>query len=183
MSDEKTLEKNMLENVLLQSIIEQRRRRRWGIFFKLLSLLLFVFFLLLLFSGGQPASQVEGDKTKSHVAVIEINGAIDEKSMANATDIIKGLNQASKARNVKGIILHINSPGGSPVQASDVYNEILRLRVKNKNIKIYVVCGDICASAAYYIASAANQIYANPPEPCWFDWGGDGRFWFYERDE
>jgi protease-4 len=162
MSDEKNLEKNMLENVLLQSIVEQRRKRRWGIFFKLFGFILFLFFILLLFSGGQPPSQAEGDKTKSHVAVIEINGVINEKSTANATDIIKGLNQAVKAHHMKGIILHINSPGGSPVQASDIYNEIVRLRAKHKNLKIYVVCGDICASAAYYIASAADQIYANP---------------------
>lgn len=160
MAHEKSPEQQVLENLLLESLKEQRRRRRWGIFFKLIILgYLFIFFLALFSSSS---TQMEGDKAKPHVALIEINGTIDEKAVANAHDIIKGLNQAFKASEVKGVVLHINSPGGSPVQASDIYNEILRLREKYKDIKVYAVCSDICASAAYYIACAADQIYANP---------------------
>lgn len=163
MSNEKNINSSsLLEKALLASVVEQRRQRRWSIFFKLIGLTFFILFLMLLFSGEKSSPIAEGDKTRSHVAMIEVSGSIDFKGLANASDIIKGLNQAFKSHNVKGIILHINSPGGSPVEASDIYNEVLRLRAKDTTKKIYVVCGDICASAAYYIASAADSIYANP---------------------
>jgi protease IV len=161
MSNEPGLEKQAIENLLFETLREQRRKRRWGIFFKLLILIYLVAFLSFLFFGPS-SSQIQGDKSKPHIAVIDINGVIDEKTLSNADGVIKSLNQAFKARQVKAVVLRINSPGGSPVQASTIYDEILRSRAKNKNIKVYAVCGDICASAAYYIASATDQIYANP---------------------
>lgn len=149
-----------IEKLLFETLQEQRRKRRWGIFFKLLVLAYVAgFFFILLFSPS--AAQTQGDKTKAHVALIDISGEIDEKALSNATSIIKSLNQAFKARQVQAIILDINSPGGSPVQAATIYDEILRLRAKNKDIKVYTVCEDVCASAAYYIASASDAIYAN----------------------
>jgi len=163
MSTEQSFEQKTLEKLLFASLIEQRRKRRWGIFFKLVGFFFFLAFLGLLFTSQSPApSFLQGDKTKPHIALIDINGAIDEKALANASDIIKGLNTAFKTKNVRGVILQINSPGGSPVQASYIYDELLRLRAKYKNIKVYAVCSDLCASAAYYIASASDKIYANP---------------------
>lgn len=161
MTNEQTFEQQTIEKLLFASVTEQRRKRRWGIFFKLFGFTLVLLFIALLFSN-QPSSPIQGDKTKPHVAFIEINGTIDEKALANAGDIIKSLNTAVKTKNVQAIILQINSPGGSPVQAAYVYDEILRLRAKYKNTKIYAVCSDLCASAAYYIASATDKIYANP---------------------
>ncbi len=161
MTDEQNFEKQAIENLLFASLTEQRRKRRWGIFFKLLGFTYLLIFLGLMFANQSP-TQNQGDKSKPHIALIEINGAIDEKAVANADDIIKSLNQAFKSKYVNGVILRINSPGGSPVQASYIYDEILRLRSRNKNIKVYTVCSDLCASAAYYIASASEKIYANP---------------------
>lgn len=160
MSDEQNFEKQAIEKLLFASLTEQRRKRRWGIFFKLFCFGLLILFIALLFTN-QPPNLLQGDKTKPHVALIEINGVIDEKALANAGDIIKSLDNAFKAKYVRAVILRVNSPGGSPVQAAYVYDEILRLRAKHNNIKVYTVCSDLCASAAYYIASASDQIYAN----------------------
>jgi protease-4 len=161
MSDEKNFQHQAMENLLFASLVEQRRKRRWGIFFKLLGFGYLLVILALLLVNPSPG-QNQGDKTKPHVALIDITGVIDEKAMANAEDVIKSLNQAFKAKYVEGIILKINSPGGSPVQAAYIYDEILRLRAQNKKLKVYTVCSDICASAAYYVASASDKIYANP---------------------
>ena len=99
---------------------------------------------------------------RPHTALININGPIFSSSPTNADSIATSLRAAFKDKHTQGIILRINSPGGSPVQADYVFNEILRLRAKHPKIKVYAVCTDICASGAYYIAAAADDIYANP---------------------
>jgi protease-4 len=99
--------------------------------------------------------------TKPHVAKIDIDGQIDANANASADNIIDSLHDAYKDSNTKAIILDINSPGGSAVQAATVYDEIMRQKQLHKNIKVYAVCSDACASAAYYMASAADDIYAN----------------------
>src|SRR5262249_48359595 len=91
----------------------------------------------------------------------DVTGIIGPGNQASADNIVSGIDDAFKS-GTKGIILKINSPGGTPVQASEVYNEIIRQRALHPDIKIYAVCTDICTSAAYYIASAADAIYANP---------------------
>jgi protease-4 len=148
----------ILKEVLLSAVKEQRLKRRWGIFFKLSFLALTIFFLFFLFGFNTKFTKSTGN----YAALVDINGVIDNASQANADYIVSGLDSAFKDPNTKGIILRINSPGGSPVQASEVYNEILRQRHLHPSIKIYAVCTDICTSAAYYIASSTNQIYANP---------------------
>jgi protease-4 len=152
--DQKTLEK-----LLFNTLKEQKSRRRWGVFFKLL-FALYVFALLWLVwpTDSIPAA----DKEKPHVALVEVHGEISEDTSANADDIIEGLQDAFKDKNTQGVILAINSPGGSPVQANSVYNEIHYLRKKYPDIKVYAVCSDLCASGAYYIAAAADDIYADP---------------------
>lgn len=161
MSNQKDFENSVIEKLLFETLNEQRRKRRWGIFFKFLGLSFTLIFLGFLFSNPS-SSAIQGDKTKPHIALIDINGIIDAKAISNADSIIKSLNQAFKGHQVKAIVLRINSPGGSPVQAVSIYDEILRLRAKNKEIKVYSVCEDVCASAAYYIASASDQVYASP---------------------
>lgn len=152
--DQKTLEK-----LLFGALKEQRWRRRWGILFKLL---FFVYLFAVLWLLWPSEAVSTSGKEKPHVALIEIRGEISDTSQASSDNIIEGLQEAYKAKNTQAVILHIDSPGGSPVQAADVYDEIRYLRGRYPKIKTYAVCSDLCASAAYYIASATDDIYANP---------------------
>ncbi|GAB4392491.1 MAG: signal peptide peptidase SppA [Gammaproteobacteria bacterium] len=152
-------ERATIEKVLLEHIREQKRRRRWGIFFKLAILILIVY---IIWSGMQGVEHVTHKKRQQHSALIDIRGGLFDGSESNADTIANSLRNAFEDKGTRGIILRINSPGGSPVQASYVFNEIMRLKKLHPDIKVYAVCSDICASAAYYIASASDKIYANP---------------------
>lgn len=147
----------LLEKTLLASVHEQRRSRRWGIFFKLLTFI-YLFGALALFS---PLISTQSGSSSAHTAVIEVRGMIADKESASADNIVGSLRAAFKDPNTKGVILRINSPGGSPVQSGYVYDEIRRLRGEHPDIKVYAVISDLGASGAYYIASAADQIYAD----------------------
>ena len=148
-----------LEKVLLETIKEQRRSRRWGLFFKLLGLGVL---LLLLFSMCSTNRLLTANRLKPHVSLIDVRGEIFDADNASADNIASALNRAFKDQFTTAIIMRINSPGGSPVQASYVYNEVIRLKKLHPKIKVYAVCSDLCASAAYYVASSADYIYANP---------------------
>ncbi|MGZ0701966.1 signal peptide peptidase SppA [Pseudomonas piscis] len=149
----------LLEKALLAGVQEQRRSRRWGIFFKLLTFV-YLFVALLLFT---PLMSMEKSATRggSYTAVIDVAGVIADKESASADNIVGSLRTAFDDPKVKGIVLRINSPGGSPVQSGYVYDEIRRLRALHKDTKVYAVISDLGASGAYYIASAADQIYAD----------------------
>lgn len=159
MADLNINSQSALEKLLLENLKESRRRRRWGIFFKLAFGIYFIVLLALFFGSN---SRLSTAFDKPHTAVIDITGTIMPGSLNDADNIVASLTKAYKAPNTKGIILRINSPGGSPVQASYIFNNIMRLRKTYPNIKIYAVCSDVCASAAYYIAAATDDIYANP---------------------
>ena len=136
----------LLEKTLLASVHEQRRSRRWGIFFKLLTFI-YLFGALALFS---PLISNQGSGSSSpHTAVIEVRGMIADKEAASADNIVGSLRAAFKDPNTKGVILRINSPGGSPVQSGYVYDEIRRLRGEKTNIKLYAVISDQGPSGAY----------------------------------
>lgn len=149
----------LLEKTLLVGVQEQRRARRWGIFFKSLTFL-YLFAALALFAPlldwrkGAAA-------TESHTALVELRGMIADQEAASADNIVGALRAAFEDHNTKGVILRINSPGGSPVQSGYVYDEIRRLRGEHPAIKLYAVISDLGASGAYYIASAADEIYAD----------------------
>ncbi|WP_068826659.1 signal peptide peptidase SppA [Pseudomonas sp. BMS12] len=149
----------LLEKTLQAGVVEQRRARRWGIFFKLLAFI-YLFGALALFSPlmklGKSASVAE-----SHTALIEVRGMIMADEEASADNIVSGLRAAFEDEKTKGIILRINSPGGSPVQSGYIYDEIKRLRGEYPDTKVYAVISDLGASGAYYIASAADEIYAD----------------------
>ncbi|MFJ9992686.1 S49 family peptidase [Pseudomonas putida] len=149
----------LLEKTLLAGVQEQRRARRWGIFFKLLTFL-YLFGLLFLFS---PLMDMESTASRSanHTALVEVRGVIADQEAASADNIIKSLREAFKDAKTKAVVMRINSPGGSPVQAGYVYDEIRRLRAEYPAIKLYAVITDLGASGAYYIASAADEIYAD----------------------
>lgn len=149
----------LLEKTLLASVQEQRRARRWGIFFKSLTFL-YLFVMLVMFS---PLMDFEkgASRKASHTALIEVKGMIADTEAASADNIVGSLRSAFEDEKTKGVILRINSPGGSPVQSGYIYDEIRRLRAQKPNIKVYAVITDLGASGAYYIASAADQIYAD----------------------
>lgn len=152
-------ERSLLEKVALQMIEEQRRARRWGIFFKLLtfSFLFLVLFSLLGWFGGKHDGAAGG----KHTALVDLKGVISADSRASADKIIDALQQAFKDRNTQGVVLRINSPGGSPVQAGYINDEIRRLRAKHPDIPLHVVVQDICASGGYYIAVAGDKIFVD----------------------
>lgn len=149
----------LLEKTLLAGVQEQRRARRWGIFFKALTFI-YLFGALALFSPLLNLGQsVPG--SGSHTALIEVRGMIADQESASADNIVGSLRKAFEDANTKGVILRINSPGGSPVQSGYIYDEIVRLRADYPDIKVYAVIADLGASGAYYIASAADVIYAD----------------------
>lgn len=149
----------LLEKTLLAGVQEQRRARRWGIFFKLLTFI-YLFGALVLFSPLLDMKKGAGGGA-AHTAVIEVRGVIADKESASADNIVGSLRAAFEDANTKGVILRINSPGGSPVQSGYIYDEIRRLRAEYPAIKLYAVITDLGASGAYYIASAADEIYAD----------------------
>jgi protease-4 len=152
-------EREIIEKVALAAVTEQTRARRWGIFFKSL---LFVYLFALFGMAVYPKiKQNLGVDSKYHTAVIDVVGAIAEDKDANAADIIESLRDAVKDKQTKGIILHSNSPGGSPVQSAYVYAEIRNIKKEHPDLPVYAVVSDICASGCYYIASASDKIFVN----------------------
>lgn len=155
--DEPGWERKILEKVALESIAEQRRRRRWGIFFKLLGF----GYLALLFAAFGDWGDTEHLAAKDHTALVQLNGVIEAKGEANAEDLIAALQSAFDDKGTKGVVLQINSPGGSPVQAGMIHDEIVRLRKKYPAVALYVVVEDVCASGGYYVAAAADRIFVD----------------------
>jgi protease-4 len=150
-------ERGVLEKLALEGIKEQRRARRWGIFFKLLGFAYLTFLLAVLFDWHR-ADALGGTK---HSSLVDVTGVIDAKGGASADNVTNALQSAFKDKNTQGVILRVNSPGGSPVQAGIIYDEIRRLRDLYPDIPMYAVVEDICASGGYYIASAADKIYVD----------------------
>ncbi len=152
-------ERGVLEKLAMSAIQEQRRARHWGIFFKVLTFgyLFLVLFLFLGWVGGK----VDGTLAGKHTALIELNGVISSDSNANADNLIASLQDAYKDKNTVGVLMRCNSPGGSPVQAGLVNDEIRRQRALHPEIPLYVVVEDMCASGGYYIAAAADKIFVN----------------------
>jgi len=151
-------ERNVIEKVALAAIAEQRTARRWGMAFKML-VMIYLFLVLLLCMGWLKKA---GDKsTGKHTAMVELRGVIASEGQASADNVTSGLQAAFKDSNTVGVVLRINSPGGSPVQAGYINDEIKRLRGLYPNIPLYAVVEDICASGGYYVAVAADKIYVD----------------------
>jgi protease-4 len=153
-------EREVIEKLALAAVTEQARARRWSVFFKSL---LFVYVIILSIAAIYPKiSKDFGAGSKDHTAVVDIVGMIAEGKDSDAASIIDSLRDAVKDEHTKGIILHANSPGGSPVQSSYVYEEIRNIKKEHPNLPIYAVVSDICASGCYYIVSASDKIFVNP---------------------
>ncbi|MCB1789726.1 MAG: S49 family peptidase [Gammaproteobacteria bacterium] len=150
--------KDLVERLANDALVERRRSRRWGIFFKLLT---FAYLGTLLYLVLPTDWSDKAMKEKEHTALVELEGVIAADEKASADNVVTGLRDAFEDEGTKAVILRINSPGGSPVQSSDIYKEIVRLREKYPDIPLYAVVSDMCASGGYYVASAADRIYVN----------------------
>ena len=148
-------ERQALEHLLLENLKETRKARRWKAVFRVLTLVVFVGVILAIFDFHLPGRGMGADK---HTALVTLEGEISASSMANALDINSSLTAAFENENSAGVILRINSPGGSPVQAGMMNDEIHRLRKLYPGKPFYVVVEDICASGGYYVAVAGDQI-------------------------
>lgn len=153
-------ERAVLERVALKAIEEQRRARQWSALFKLLWFI-FAFMLFAAWMGWLGRGEKETVTAGRHTALVELEGIIAPEGRASADKIIKALDRAFKDSNTAGVVLRINSPGGSPVQSGYINDEMRRLRAKYPNIPLYVVVEDLCASGGYYVASAAEKIYVD----------------------
>lgn len=150
-------ERGVLERLANSAIKEQRRTRRWNVFFKFA----FLAYISLLLVPQIPFDELLPAGYEKHTAVIEILGVIGPETDASADRVVTGLRAAYEDEKTAGIVLRINSPGGSPVQAGYINDEIRRLRQDHIEIPIYAVVTDICASGGYFVAVAADAIYAN----------------------
>jgi len=151
-------ERGLINRLAFASLNEQRRARRWSVFFKS-TLLIYLTILLFIFISERGAET--GIKLGKHTALINVRGVIADNAEASADNIISSLRSAFENKQTAGIILRINSPGGSPVQAGYVNDEIARLRELHPDIPLYAVITDICASGGYYIAAGADKIFAD----------------------
>jgi protease-4 len=149
-------ENNAISKLAEAGLQEQKRARRWGIFFKSLT---FVYLTVILLAYIGP--QVSKATTSRHTALIEMNGVIADDEAASADNIIAALQDAFENKHSAGVILRINSPGGSPVQSGVIYDEIKRLRAEYPDKPLYAVVSDVCASGGYYVAAAADRIFAD----------------------
>ena len=147
-------ERGLIEKLATEALKEQRRARRWGIFWKVLT---FAYITVVIVMA---VDWKDGDsKGGKHTAVIDIRGVIGPGTDSSADKVMLALQAAFKDKNTQGVVLRINSPGGSPVQAQSIFDEMKRLRQKHPDTPLYAVVEDLCASGGYYVAAAADKIY------------------------
>ena len=153
-------ERATLEKLLMATLVEQRRARRWRIFFRLAGIAIAVLFLGVAFGLIRPPEAVTATGGR-HTAVVEIDGVLESGGESDADAVIASLRAAFKDAATAGVVMRINSPGGSPVQAGLIADEMRRLRALHPNVPLYAVIEEICASGGYYVASAADRIYVD----------------------
>lgn len=152
-------ERQILEKIALDGLVEQRRRRRWSIFFRFVGFAYLTVILgMALEWGGKGDGLADG---KKHTALVSMEGVIQSKGDAAAENVVSALQAAFEDKGTAGVVLLINSPGGSPVQAGIINDEMRRLRAKYPEIPLHAVVEDICASGGYYVAVAADKIYVD----------------------
>ncbi|MGZ8304166.1 MAG: S49 family peptidase [Telluria sp.] len=152
-------ERETLEKLMFATVREQQASRRWSTFFRLLYLSIAAIAIWIFFDLSFPGDDAEA--LGRHTALIEIDGNIETEGTGAADNVIPSLNKAFSDRGSVAVVLRINSPGGSPVQAGIIVDEIKRLRLGYPNKQLYVVVDEICASGGYYIAAAADRIFVN----------------------
>ena len=155
-NESNTWERGVLEDLAFAALKEQQKSRRWGYIFKGFIALYLVALLIIMFSSNTAPIHNE-----THTALVDINGVIAADAEANADTVITGIRDAFDNENAKGLIIRLNTPGGSPVQAGIINDEINRLKAMRPDFPVYAVIQDVCASGGYYIAVAAQEIYAD----------------------
>lgn len=155
-------ERQVLEKLVMNTLKEQRKTRNWSIFFRFVGFAWLFLILAIIMGWHHSGASADGTgKLGPHTALVELTGVIAAGSNANSDNVMQGLRDAFKDHNTKGVILRINSPGGSPVQAGQISDEIKRLRKQHPDVPLYVVVDDICASGGYYVAAAADKIFVD----------------------
>ena len=150
-------ERRVITKLAQASLKEQKRARRWSIFFKFL---IFAYITFILYMFMEPDIS-KAKITEKHTALVELQGVIADGESASADNIVSALRSAFEDEKTEGVVLRINSPGGTPVQAGYIYDEIVRLRGKYPETPIYAVVSDMAASGGYYVAAAADQIFVS----------------------
>ncbi|MDH4093931.1 MAG: S49 family peptidase [Betaproteobacteria bacterium] len=148
-------ERKAIERLAGAALQEQRRARRWGIFFKLLTFAYVTVILVMAMDWGDRGEGAGG----KHTALVDLSGVIAPGADASAERVSAALQAAFKDENTQGVVIRINSPGGSPVQSNNIYDEMRRLRKKYPKVPLYAVVEDVCASGGYYVAVGADKIY------------------------
>lgn len=150
-------------DIIERLAVDYMRDRKWRRIFKFALLALLLFYVVgVFFIGSKGASKLGAHSGLPHTALVELDGVIGGQGGVWADQINQSLRSAFKSNQAKAVVLRINSPGGSPVQSDEINAEITRLRKKYPNKPLYAVVSDVCASGGYYVAVAADQIYANP---------------------
>lgn len=152
-------ERRLIEQAVLANVTEQRRARRWRTFFRLIGLGLAAVMLVWVLLPDSLLGKHRG--VGRHTALVELDGVIDSSGPVTADVVIDALRAAFRDSGTVGVVVRINSPGGSPVQAGLISDEIRRLRAEHPNIPLHAVIEDICASGGYYVAAAADRIYVD----------------------
>ncbi len=152
----------IVDKLVFAALREQTRARRWRIFFMLFFIVYLSVITVILVAGSDDSfgtgNKPDGDK---HTALVKLSGVITSGEAGGSENIISGLEKAFKNEDTAGVVLEINSPGGSPVQAADIFDEIMRLKQIYEDVPVYAVVTDIAASGGYYVAAAADRIYVN----------------------
>ncbi len=152
----------VVDRLVFAALREQTRARRWRIGFTLFFIAYLIFVTFTLMTAGDDGFGVGGEADgKKHTAVVKLSGLISSGEKAGSEKMITGIRKAFEHKDTAGIVLEINSPGGSPVQSAYIFDEIMRLKQKHDSIPLYAVVTDIAASGGYFVASAADKIYVN----------------------
>jgi protease-4 len=149
---------SVIDRLVFAALKEQTRARRWRVGFMLFFVIYLSVITVILLAGQDEDDQATGEK---HTAVVKLNGVIASGEAAGAENIITGLKAAFEHDDTAGIVIEINSPGGSPVQAAYIFDEIMRLKQEHDSVPVHAVVADIAASGGYFVAAAADRIYVN----------------------
>lgn len=149
----------VVNQLILDHLMERKRKQKWRWFMRGLFLLVVAWIIVDAFISHRADIAA---RVGPHVGLIDVKGTIADKQAASAENFIESLDSAYENKAMKALVFRIDSPGGSPVQADYMYNAVKYYKKKHPNIKTYAVCMDLCASAAYYLAAAADEIYADP---------------------
>jgi protease-4 len=149
----------IVDRLVFAALKEQTRARRWRVGFMLFFIVyISIVTVVFLSDTGDMSLEADGDK---HTALVKLSGVIASGEAAGSENVIAGLKSAFKHDDTAGIVIEINSPGGSPVQSAYIFDEIMRLKQEHKSIPVYAVVVDMAASGGYFVAAAADKIYAN----------------------